>query len=215
MFNRHQLWGNLMLVLASTAVYGAVLAYWRSPLMALYVSVKLPLVFVMTTLLVSVLCWTSATLLGSDLGYGNVLDAVFSAMATAGRMFLALAPIVLYFIVTAADDKGTPEQLRQIHASLMLVHLTVFASAGTAGVVMMFRSLHEHLPSVGRLVLMIFIWLFSFAVVGGQIGWILRPLVGSPNISVEFVRKDAFASNVIESLVGQIIPNLINKGVRR
>jgi len=203
-----------MLVIASTAVYGAVLAYWRSPLMALYVAAKLPIVFLATTLVVSVFCWTSSVLLGGDLGYVDVLDAVFSAMETAGRMLLAFAPIVLYFIVTAADNSGSRERLRFIHALLMLTHLAVFASSGTVGVVVMFRTLRKRLPTVRRLALMVFIWLFSFAVVGGQTGWILRPLVGSPNISVEFVREDAFDSNILESLFKQIIPNLINKGVR-
>lgn len=214
--NTHRgLLGKIVLVIASTAVYGAVLAYWRSPLMALYVSIKLPLVFLATTFVVSVFCWTSAALLGGNMGYADVLGAAFSAMATAGRMLLALAPIVLYFIVTAAADTGSREQLRFVHALLTATHLAVFISAGTAGVALMFRSLKPYLPTFRRLALMIVIWLLSFAVVGGQIGWILRPLVGSPNIVVAFVREDAFANNVLESIFGQIIPNLMNKGVRQ
>lgn len=215
MGNHCGLLGKIVLVIASTAVYGAVLAYWRSPLMALYVSVKLPLVFLATTLVVSVFCWTSAVLFGGRLGYMDVLDAAFSAMATAGRMLLALAPIVLYFIVTAAADTGSREQLRFVHALLTTTHLTVFISAGTAGVALMFRTLKPHLPTFSRLALMIGVWLLSFAVVGGQVGWILRPLVGSPNIAVEFIREDAFSNNVLESIFGQIIPNLMNKGVHR
>jgi hypothetical protein len=43
----------------------------------------------------------------------------------------------------------------------------------------------------------------------------MRPIVGSPNISVEFLREDALDSNFLESLFGQIIPNFINKGAIR
>ena len=55
-------------------------------------------------------------------------------------------------------------------------------------------------------------WLASFAVVGCQLGWMARPLVGSPNIQVEFVRDDALESNFLESLFKQIIPHIIRKG---
>jgi hypothetical protein len=40
----------------------------------------------------------------------------------------------------------------------------------------------------------------------------MRPLVGSPNIAVEFLRADALDSNFLESLFRQIIPHIISKG---
>ena len=215
MFDRRQFWGRVLLVIAATAVYGAVLAYWRSPLMAFYVAVKLPVVFLATTLIVSAFCWTVGVLLGASLRYSDVFASVFSAMATAGRILLALAPIVLFFVLTSAPDTGTRDGLRFVHASLMCVHLTVFAVAGSVGVVGLERTLAPRVPSARRLVAMIVLWIASFALVGGQVGWVLRPLVGSPNITVEFVREDALESNVLESVFSQIVPNLINKGVRR
>ena len=65
----------------------------------------------------------------------------------------------------------------------------------------------------GNLRFLLICWLTAFAVVGSQIGWMMRPLVGSPNIKVEFLREDALDSNVMESLFKQIIPNFVNKGV--
>lgn len=59
---------------------------------------------------------------------------------------------------------------------------------------------------------MVALWIASFAVVGCQLGWIMRPLVGSPNIAVEFLRSDALDSNFLESLFRQIIPHIISKG---
>ena len=58
-------------------------------------------------------------------------------------------------------------------------------------------------------------WLLAFGIVGCQVGWVLRPLVGSPNIAVEFVRDDALESNFIESLATQIIPHIAHKGAVR
>lgn len=215
MIETRNLCRKLLLVLVSTAVYGAVLACWRSPRMALYVAVKLPMVFVLTTLIVSAFCWTVGVLLGANLRYGDVLDDVFSAMATAGRILLAFAPIVLFFILTGAPDTGTRDGLRFVHAGLMCVHLAVFGVAGSVGVIGLGRALAPRVPSARRLVALIVLWLASFALVGGQVGWALRPLVGSPNIAVAFVRADALESNILESVFSQIVPNLINKGVRR
>ena len=59
---------------------------------------------------------------------------------------------------------------------------------------------------------MMALWLMAFAVVGCPLGWIMRPLVGSPDISVEFLRSDAFDSNFLECLFSQIIPHILNGG---
>ena len=194
-------------------MYGAVLAVWRSPLMAAYVAAKLPVVFVGATLIVSLFCWMAALATGAGLRYREVLEAVFFAMSVAGAILLAAAPIVLFFIFSAAPDSGTRETMRLAHAAMMLAHIVVMGSAGTVGVSLLYRSLKRRVPEDCRLVLMMGLWLVAFAVVGCQLGWIMRPLVGSPNISVEFLRSDALESNFLESLFTQIIPHLINGGV--
>ena len=194
-------------------MYGAVLAVWRSPLMAAYVAVKLPVVFVGATLIVSLFCWMAALAAGAGLRYREVLEAVFFAMSVAGAILLAAAPVVLFFVFSAAPDSGTRETMRLAHAAMMLAHIVVMGSAGTVGVSLLYRSLKRRVPEDCRLVLMMGLWLVAFAVVGCQLGWIMRPLVGSPNISVEFLRSDALESNFLESLFTQIIPHLINGGV--
>ena len=193
--------------------FTAVLAVWRSPLMAAYVAVKLPVVFVGATLIVSLFCWMAALATGAGLRYREVLEAVFFAMSVAGAILLAAAPVVLFFVFSAAPDSGTRETMRLAHAAMMLAHIVVMGSAGTVGVSLLYRSLKRRVPEDCRLVLMMGLWLVAFAVVGCQLGWIMRPLVGSPNISVEFLRSDALESNFLESLFTQIIPHLINGGV--
>jgi hypothetical protein len=134
-------------------------------------------------------------------------------MSVAGAILLAAAPVVLFFVFSAAPDSGTRETMRLAHAAMMLAHIVVMGSAGTVGVSLLYRSLKRRVPEDCRLVLMMGLWLAAFAVVGCQLGWIMRPLVGSPNISVEFLRSDALESNFLESLFTQIIPHLINGGV--
>lgn len=209
-FNRLLL--RLLLVVVATAVYGAVLAAWRSPRMAAYVAVKLPCVFGGSTLVVSVFCWMAAAATGATLHYREVLDAVSSAMAVAGAILLALSPIVLFFILTAAPDSGAPEVIRFVHSTMLLVHIGVFATAGIIGNVTLYRSLKRRVPASCKLLLMMGLWLAAFGVVGCQLGWIMRPLVGSPNMAVEFLRSDALKSNFLESVFQQIIPTVIHQG---
>ena len=199
-------------VIAATAVYGTVLAVWRSPLLAAFVAVKLPFVFVCATLIVSVFCWMASQVTGAGLRYGEVLDSVFSAMATAGTILLALSPVVLFFIITGAPDEGNRATMRFVHACMMLVHIIVFSVAGVVGNCILYRNLARRVPVNCHLKLMMALWLASFAVVGSQLGWMARPLVGSPNISVEFIREDALDSNFFESFFDQIIPHIIRKG---
>jgi hypothetical protein len=203
---------DVLIVVLSTAAYGAVLAAWRSPLMAAYVAVKLPVVFVATTLVVSAFCWAAGLLCRAGLRYREVLGAVFSAMAVAGSILLALSPVVLYFVFSGAPDAGTREEMRFAHASMMMVHILVLACAGATGNLVLCRALRRRVPPACRLAPMVALWIASFAVVGCQLGWIMRPLVGSPNIAVEFLRSDALDSNFLESLFRQIIPHIISKG---
>jgi hypothetical protein len=46
----------------------------------------------------------------------------------------------------------------------------------------------RHVRSVFRL------WLVVFALVGSQMGWILRPFVGNPGVPVQFFREDSFTN---------------------
>lgn len=207
--------GHLALIVVATAVYGAVLAVWRSPLMAAYGAVKLPLVFLGTTLIVSPLCWMASLLTASELRFREVFAAAMAAMAVAGSVLLALAPVWLFFILTAAPDAGTRDELRFAHACLMLVHIVTLAAAGCVGVIALCRSIRARAAPHCRFGLMMSVWLLAFGIVGCQVGWVLRPLVGSPNIAVEFVREDALESNFLESFFSQIIPHIAHKGAVR
>lgn len=204
---------HISLIFISTAAYALALGWWRSLEMALYVAVKLPIVFIGSTFIVSVFAWMAGLVLGSALHYRDVVALVFSAMATASRMLLGLVLVVLFFIFTAAPNTGCPEDLRFAHAILLSVHIFVFSVAGVIGHLSLIRELRQRVARSCRVSLLVALWLGMFALVGCQTGWMMRPLVGSPNIVVEFLRADALESNFLESVVDQIIPHIINKGV--
>lgn len=77
------------------------------------------------------------------------------------------------------------------------------------------RELRYRVAAQCRVSVLVALWLGVFALVGCQTGWMMRPLVGSPNIVVEFLREDALESNFLESVFDQIIPHIVNKGAVR
>jgi len=200
------------MIVFSTAVYGLALGWWRSFEMALYVAAKLPVVFIGSTLVVSVFAWMAGLVVGSGLRYREVLELVFAAMGSAARVLLALVPVVFFFILSAAPSGGTTNELRFVHAALLSTHIVVFAAAGIIGNLALCRALVGRVMIRCRIPVLLSLWLGAFALVGCQVGWMMRPLVGSPNITVEFIRADALEGNFIESVFTQVVPNLIHKG---
>jgi K+ transporter len=73
----------------------------------------------------------------------------------------------------------------------------------------LWSALHRVAPRA-RLLPVFLIWFATFAVVGGEVAWALRPFVGSvsPEHPVVFLRKDALDGNVYEFIVTDILPYL-------
>ena len=64
--------------------------------MAAFIAVKLPIVFVSTTAVVSGFSWLAALVSGIDMRYREVFAHMFYAMAVASKILLALVPVVLF-----------------------------------------------------------------------------------------------------------------------
>ena len=202
----------LAFIVVSSAVYGAILAGWRSGLLSLYVAVKLPGLMVGTTSLVMVLNWMSALAAGSGLSFRQVVAVTYGAMAVACWILLSLAPVTAFFTFGVAGDGGSPEALRLAHNHLLLMHVTLIAFAGVAGNAALRQGLSRVVrpgASAGRIY---WGWLVAFAVVGCQLSWILRPFVGSPFYEVRFMRPDALDRNFFEFVLLEVLPYALKGG---
>ena len=198
-----------LFVCLACAVYGAALAGWRSPRLSLYVAAKLPMVFVGSTLVVAACNAVAATLLGTGLGLRDVLAVVFGAMALAGWILLALAPVALFLVAAACPVEGPDEVLRRAHNAMLVTHVAVLALAGLAGVGSLWTALRRMIPSARSAAGLAAVWIGAYAFVGTQLGWMLRPFVGSPFYPVVFLREDALDRNFYEFLLGEVLPFLL------
>jgi hypothetical protein len=197
-----------LFVCLACAVYGAALAGWRSPRLSLYVAAKLPMVFVGSTLVVAACNAVAAALLGTGLGLRDVLAVVFGAMALAGWILLALAPVALFLVAAACPGEGPDEVLRRAHNAMLVTHVSVLALAGLAGVGSLWTALRRMLPPGRPAAPLAAVWIGAYAFVGTQLGWMLRPFVGSPFYPVVFLREDALERNFYEFLFGEVLPFL-------
>jgi hypothetical protein len=210
---RRDLAALVAFVVFACAVYGVALAGWRSPRLAAYVAVKLPILFVGTTAVVAVFNWMVAAALGAGLRFRSMLFVVFAAMAIAGWILLALAPVALFFVTTGAPRTGSDAQLRYAHNGILVTHIAVLALAGLAGNAALCGGLRRVVRPGCPVWALLGAWMAAFAFVGCQAAWILRPFVGSPFYPVAFIRPDCLDRNFYEFVFGEVIPYLMRGGL--
>jgi hypothetical protein len=199
-------------IVAAGALYGVVLAGWRSPRLALYVAVKLPLLMLGTTGLVMILNWFVALLLGSGMRLRQVVAVTFGAMAAACWILLSLVPVTLFFTFGVAEAQASPRELQLTHNCLLLTHILFIACAGLAGNAALYHGLRRVVRPTCPARGLHAAWVMSFAFVGCQMSWILRPFVGSPFFPVCFLRPDALERNFYEFVLFEVIPFVIKGG---
>lgn len=199
-------------IILACGCYGAVLAGWRSPLLSYYVAVKLPFLFLATTAVVSLFNWMIALLFGANLPFKSTLFIVFASMTVSAWILLSLAPVALFFVGSGVPYAGTHDELRYAHNCILMTHILILAVAGVIGNATLFDGLHKLVPPRCPAQTLSIAWIFSFAFVGCQMSWILRPFVGSPFYPVVFMRPDCFQRNFYEFLFTEIMPYLVTGG---
>lgn len=200
---------TMLFIVVATALYGAVLAWWRSPLLALYVAVKLPILFLGTTAIVMMLNWMVAVVLRSGLHFLQVVAITFGAMGVTCWILLSLVPVTLFLTLSSVSSDPSTVTPGYVHNLLLLTHISLIAMAGVAGNAALLSGLRKVVAPGCPAALLYVAWVAAFAFVGAQLSWILRPFVGSPYFPVEFLRADALDRNFYEFVFLEVIPNVL------
>jgi len=187
-------------IVAACSVYGAVMAFWSSPVLAFYSAVKLPVVFIASTALVAVFNWMVASAFGSGLSFRQTVALTFAAIAVSCWILLALVPVVVFFMLSCAPDPATAASAETDFAYriVLLTHVLALALAGFAGNAALLNGLCATVRAGCPAAKLFAAWVALFAVVGCQTAWILRPFVGTPDYEVVFMRKDALNDNFFQ-----------------
>ena len=192
-------WG--VIIVAGAGCYGLAMGWWRSPTQGMFAAIKFPLVILLTTAGNALLNGMLAPLLGLDLRWRQSWLLVIMSFAIASLILGALSPLTAFLVWNAPPlEVGKPIPATT-YALILLVHVAAIALAGTVSNVKLLGLL-QHLggsQTTARKVLVA--WLAGNLFLGSQLVWILRPLIGSPNLTVQFLRPDALRGNFFEAVL--------------
>jgi hypothetical protein len=199
-----------IIVIVLAMIYGVCMgtfAIFRSqggdPLQTLASMLKVPLLFYLTLLVTFPSLYVFNALVGSRLSLVTVLRLLVASLGVMTAVLSSLGPIVAFFsvstssypfmllfnvvIFSVAGLLGMAFLLQTLHRLSTVYWQSVPASTeGESDAFLVDdpsgaldplenRVLSKHVKTVFRL------WVVVFALVGGQMGWVLRPFVGSPN----------------------------------
>lgn len=195
--------------MAGGALYGAVIGSWTGPRLALYAAIKLPLVLELTAALTVVFAWMVARLAGLPLALSRIVVLSALPLAVASLVLVSLTPVAAFFTYCARPADLTAQTT---HNVLYLMHTALVALAGLAGTLTLLEALRRLGLPLPRTLGVYAGWLLTYALVGGEVAWALRPFVGSVYYPVAFLREDALDGNVYEFVFTDILPYLLGGG---
>lgn len=165
-----------------SGIYGLTMGMYNGILQAVSSAIKLPILFLLTAIICIPSLYTFNVLLGQSFKFLQTVALMVMTLGTTTILLVSLAPIAFFFTLT------TPEN----YQFLLLLHVVIFGLCGVYGVGYLYRGcsylafrMEQPLNT-----LLLRIWIVIYAVVGMQLGWRLRPFIGSKGMSFELVRSD-------------------------
>lgn len=187
--------GLLASVLAAAwggAAYGAVMGGFgglsgeRAAQVA-YSAAKVPVLLAATTILALPSFYVLNALLGLRADFPAALRAVVGAQGAVGVVLASLAPYTAVWYASTAD-----------YAEAIVFNGVMFAVASWAAQRALRRRYAQLIARDPRHRAVMRAWLFVYAFVGIQMGWVLRPFVGAPDARPTFFREGAWGNAYVE-----------------
>jgi hypothetical protein len=184
--------------LGGCGVYGASVGLWRSPLQGVFTAIKVPLLILLTCAGNAVLNGMFAQALGSRFSFREASMAILLSFALAAVVLASLTPLTLFVLLNApppdSDSRATA------HGAILVLHVLIIAYAGILANYRLLGILRHYSPSRGIAFTTLAAWLAGNLLLGTQLSWVLRPFIGSPGLSVEFLRDDPLRGNFFEAV---------------
>jgi hypothetical protein len=176
------------------ALYGACMALYGVKWGQAYggqhviaVMIKVPSLFLLTLLVTCPSLYVFSSLAGSTLGIAQTLRLLLASIALSLAVLGSFAPVTAFFTFCTKS-----------HPFMQLLNAALFTVSGLVGMQFLRKRLAEALEpnededSVSidrpRLTRILFTWFLIYGVVAAQMGWMLRPFVGSRDLPQELFR---------------------------
>lgn len=161
-----------------------------------YSALKVPLLLGATCILSLPSFFIINTLVGLRDDFAAALRAIAAAQAGVGIILASLAPLTVTWYLSGAA-----------YVPAILFNAVMFAFASVAAQ----RILRGHYQTLiarnPRHRAMMWTWLALYAFVGIEMGWLLRPFIGSLEADVEFMRREPLDNAYV--IVGRLIGSLL------
>ena len=181
---------TLLLVVLAGVVHGAAMGSlgFRPRAMA-YGAVKLPILLLGATILCLPNLWVVCALLGLRAEFGPTVRGILCAQGSLAITAASLAPVVVFTSLAGAT-----------YPFALFANAAVLALAAAAAQ----RALRRHASSLvaraPRVRIALVAWFVLHAFTSTKLGWILRPFVGDPALSPEFLRAGRWADDPFTNL---------------
>lgn len=163
-----------------SGIYGLVMGISNGPVQALMSCMKLPILFLLTAIICIPSLYTFNVLLGQRFRFVQTVALMVTTLGTTTVLLASLAPVAFFFTMTTDN-----------YSFLLLMHVALMALCGVYGVQYLYRGCRYLAFRMDQSLntLLLKIWIALYGVVGMQLGWRLRPFVGSPGSPLQLFRS--------------------------
>jgi hypothetical protein len=198
-------WQSFTAVIVGAGLYGAAMGSWWSPLQALFVAIKLPLLILLTTAGNGLLNGMLAPLLGLSIGFRQSAAAVLMSFGITSIILGALSPLAWFAVWNTPGLSAKTWLTSPEYNFLQLLLVGFVAFAGIVGNVRL-RPLLDRIGgsrAAGRKVLLA--WLASNLFLGSQLCWLLRPFVWDPAGPPRFIGREYLHGSFYETIFNALL----------
>ena len=173
---------QFLLMVVLSFGYGVAMGSYGGLMQAAASGLKLPLMLSLAILVCFPELYILQQVLGSKLGFRQMLHIILAGFGMIGLVLASFAPIVVFFLITGDN-----------YAFMKLLHVAIFGLAGFLGMKTILDALkyaceeQTVYPKIGVTVFRV--WLVILAFVGMQLAWNLRPFIGSRDLEFEWFRQ--------------------------
>jgi hypothetical protein len=178
----------LLMIVLFGAAYGAAMGTYGGghgirPLQMLYSGIKVPVLLLGTFALSIPSYFVLNSLLGLRQDLAAAARALLAAQAGLTIVLCALAPFTMFFYAGCND-----------YPWATVFNALMFTVASIAGQILLRRLYRPLIARDARHRLLVRLWLVIYAFVGIQMGWLLRPFIGHPDMPTQFFRPDSWGN---------------------
>src|SRR5882724_510462 len=191
---RAQAWAQVRFIVACGCLYGAIMGSfagltWSGGEQMLVSAAKVPLLFLVTFLLCVPSFYVMNALAGVHTDFPRVLNALLGFQSTAAIVLAALGPITWLMNVSTT-----------LYSFVVLWNGLMFGAASVSGHFMLRKLYRPLIATNPQHAVLRRVWIVLYAFVGIQMGWVLRPFIGSPGLPVQLLRQGAWGNAYVEVL---------------